>query len=80
MADVKSFKAEGQLAGITVLRFIDVNNSNVVEYATQYMKFYDDKGAAADRRDAEFFWAYEVRNGLSKDDPDFDRLLSQVSA
>lgn len=79
MADVNSFKAEDQLGGITLLRFVTVENSNVVEFTTQYMKFYDDKGSAADRRDAEFFWSYEVRNRYPKDDPEFDRLLSQVS-
>ena len=70
---------QGRLADIISLRLADVKNSNVVEYTAQFMKFYDDKGTPADRRDAEFFWSYVVHNSHLKDDPEFERLLSQVS-
>lgn len=67
-------------AGLDRLRFVPVKNSNVVAFTEQYTKYYDGKGEPNDRRDAEFFWAYEVRKNLPKDNPEFDRLLSQVSA
>ena len=67
-------------AALTQLRFVPVKKSNIVAFVKQYMKFYDAKGESADRSDAEFFWAYEVRKVYSKDDPEFERLLSQVSA
>ena len=67
-------------AGLTQLRFVPLKKSNVVAYTKQYVKFYDSKGEPADHRDAESSWADEVRKSLSKDDPDFHRLLSQISA
>lgn len=79
MSNVIGMQVQGQLAEITQLRFVDVKNSNIVEYTAQFTKFYDDKGTRTDRRDAEFLWSYEVRNSYLKDDPNFERLLSQVS-
>ncbi len=80
MAGTKPSNIEEQLDGSTRLRFVDVKASNVVLFTTEYLKFYDAKGVEVDRRDAEFFWSYEVRNEYPRDDPEFDRLLSQVSA
>ena len=80
MADIKLSDIEQQLGSSTRLRFVDVKSSNVVLFAKEYLKFYDAKGVAVDRRDTEFFWSYEVRNTYARNDPEFDRLLSQVSA
>ena len=80
MSNVISTQAQGQLAGVTILRFPKIKKSNVVEYTMKYRNYYDRKGSPTDRRDAEFFWAYEVRNVTPKEDPKFDRLLAQVSA
>ena len=67
-------------AGLAALRFVPVKNSNVVAFTKQYTKYYDSKGEPADRRDTEFYWAFEVRKVYEKGHPEFDRLLSQVSA
>ena len=80
MSNVISTLAQGQPARITRFRFVPVKKSNVVEFVTKYMNYYDAKGTTVDRRDAEFFWSFLVRDRYSKGNPNFDRLLSQVSA
>ena len=63
-------------AGLTKLRFVSVKQSNVVAFSKQFTKYYDGKGTPTNRRDVEFFWAFEVRTNLPEG-LEYDRLLAQ---
>lgn len=65
--------------GLTRLRFVPVENSNIIAFTKQWTKFYEGKGEPTNRRDAEFFWAFEVRSRLPEG-LEQERLLAQVSA
>ena len=75
-----SKQAHGRPARVTRLRLVLFKNSNILEHVTKYMNYCNTKGKPVDRQDAEFFWEFLVRDRYSKGTPNFDRLLSQVSA
>ena len=63
-------------AGLTKLRFVPVKQSNVVAFTKQWTEYYEGKGEPVNRRDAEFFWAFEVRTNLPEG-LEYERLLAQ---
>lgn len=64
-------------ADLTTLRFDPVEKSNIIAFTKQWTKYYEGKSEPTNRRDAEFFWAFEIRTNLPEG-LEYERLLAQV--